>query len=186
MNMQANGRTGENEGGGLCDPRASYDDGKFTLTDAKERADPLSPNFRLAYWPFYHMNLAIRSYDTEMKRLLRSANLDVARWRILMIAHEHEPVSVTEAAGQAIMEPSTVTRAMQRLQRDGLIVIAARPRDQRVSEAMLTDKGKQVMERVLIAASRTFHQAFAAFEPAEIEQLNALLSRVHNGLRYPI
>ena len=166
--------------------RERYEDGKFTVTDAKKRADPLSPNFRLEHWPFYHMNLAIRSYDSEMKRLLRSANLDVAKWRILMIAHEHEPVSVTEAAGQAIMEPSTVMRAMQRLEREGLIVIAPRQRDQRVSEAVLTDQGRKTMERVLIAASRTFHQAFADFEPEEVEQLNALLSRVHNGLRYPV
>ena len=34
-------------------------------------SDPLSEDFRLADWPFYHMNRAIRSYDTEMRRLLR-------------------------------------------------------------------------------------------------------------------
>ena len=154
--------------------------------DAKRRADPLSPEFRLAHWPFYHMNLAIRSYDTEMKRLLKSSNLDVARWRILMIAHEHEPVSVGEVAEQAIMDPSTAMRAMQRLQQDGLITIVPRASDQRVSEAELTGKGRAATERVLKAASRVYQQAFASFDARQVEDLNGLLSRVHRALREPI
>jgi len=154
--------------------------------NAKEKADPVSSDFQLAHWPFYHMNLSIRSYDAEMRRLLRSAKLDVARWRILMIAHECQPVSVGEVAGQAIMEPSTVTRAMQRLQLDGLIIVSTRATDQRVSEATLTQKGEAAMGRVLKAASQVFHQAFGSFRDDEIEELNALLRRVHGALRDPI
>lgn len=154
--------------------------------DAKGRADPLAPEFRLEYWPFYHMNLAIRSYDTEMRRLLRSAGLDVARWRILMIAHEREPISVGEVAGQAIMEPSTAMRAMQRLQRDGLMTIGTRRSDQRVSEAMLAPKGRAAMERVLKAASQVYRQAFAGFDSTEVQTLNDLLARVHRALREPV
>jgi MarR family 2-MHQ and catechol resistance regulon transcriptional repressor len=153
---------------------------------SNDPSDPQSPDFALIQWPFYHMNLAIRSYDTEMKRLLRSSGLDVGRWRILMIAHEHEPVSVGEVAEQAIMEPSTAMRAMQRLQADGLISISTRQSDLRVSEAILTDDGKAMMERVLKAASRVYHQAFESFSADEIGQLIALLSRVHGALRSPI
>jgi MarR family transcriptional regulator, organic hydroperoxide resistance regulator len=159
---------------------------KTAVVGARDRADPLSSAFRLSHWPFYHMNLSIRLYDTEMKRLLKSAKLDVARWRILMIAHEHQPVSVGEAAGQAIMEPSTVTRAMQRLQAGGLITIVTRATDERVSEAALTEKGRTVMERVLTAASRIYHQAFASFDDTEVEQLIGLLARVHGALREPL
>jgi DNA-binding MarR family transcriptional regulator len=132
------------------------------------------------------MNLSIRSYETEMKRLLKSSKLDVARWRILMIAHEHEPVSVGEVAGQAIMVPSTVTRSMQWLQLGGLISISARVTDERISEAVLTEKGRTVMERVLKAASRIYHQAFASFDDEEIERLISLLARVHAALREPL
>jgi DNA-binding MarR family transcriptional regulator len=150
------------------------------------RSDPLSADFRLADWPFYHMNLAIRSYDTEMRRLLISAKLDVARWRILMIAHERAPVSVGEVVAQAIMEPSTVTRAMQRLQKDGLLLITTRPTDQRVSEAVLTDNGRAAMDRVLKAASMVYHQGFASFDKRDVDLLNSLLSRVHTALREPV
>jgi DNA-binding MarR family transcriptional regulator len=159
---------------------------KKTRSDAKSRADPLSPEFRLTYWPFFHMNRAIRSYDTEMKKLLKSEKLDVARWRILMVAHEHEPVSVGEVAEQTIMEPSTAMRAMQSLQRDALITIVTRQSDQRVSEAQLTAKGRLTTERVLKAASRVYGQAFAAFDAAQIETLIDLLSQVHRALRDPI
>jgi MarR family transcriptional regulator, organic hydroperoxide resistance regulator len=159
---------------------------KKSRSDAKSRADPLSPEFRLAHWPFFHMNLAIRSYDTEMKRLLRSEKLDVARWRILMVAHEHQPVSVGEVAEQTIMEPSTAMRAMQRLESDALITIVTRRSDQRVSEAQLTPKGSATTERVLKAASRVYRQAFASLDAAQIETLIGLLAEVHQALRDPI
>jgi DNA-binding MarR family transcriptional regulator len=154
--------------------------------DAKRLADPLSPEFRLEAWPFFHMNLAIRAYDTEMKRLLKPAGIDMPRWRILMIAHEQEPVSVGEVAGRAIMEMSTVTRAMQRLQVGGFLEMSTRPTDQRVTEARLTAEGRAAVERVLRAASRAFHQAFDGFSPEEVTSLNGLLARVYRGLREPI
>ena len=152
----------------------------------KRLGDPLAKGFTLKNWPFYHMNMAVRSYDTEMKRLLKSAQLDVARWRILMIAHEHEPVSVGEVAELTIMDPSTAMRAMQRLQRDALIEIATRKTDQRVSEATLTDEGRVAMQLVLKAASRVYHQAFASFDAEDIKALNGLLSRVNRALREPM
>jgi DNA-binding MarR family transcriptional regulator len=159
---------------------------KKCRTDAKSRADPLSPEFRLIHWPFFHMNRAIRSYDTEMKKLLKSERLDVARWRILMVAHEHEPVSVGEVAEQTIMEPSTAMRAMQRLRSDALITIVTRRSDQRVSEAQLTAKGRVTTERVLKAASRVYRQAFASFDAAQMETLIGLLAEIHRALRDPI
>lgn len=151
-----------------------------------KRVEPTADSFRLADWPFYHMNLAVRAYDTEMKRLLRPQGLDVARWRILLIVNERQPISVTEVANQVIMEPSTVTRAMQRLQNDGLLKIGTRFSDQRVSEATLTPKGVQATDKVRAAAARVFADAFADFKDKEIETLISLLQRAHSRLRTPI
>lgn len=151
-----------------------------------KRVDPTSADFRLADWPFYHMNLAIRAYDTEMKRLLRPFQLDVARWRILLIVNEHQPISVSEVATSVIMEPSTVTRAMQRLQRDGLIVVSTRSTDQRFSEAALTDLGGQMAKKVLEAAARIFADGFGGVSDAELGALISTLTKVHNRLRNPI
>jgi DNA-binding MarR family transcriptional regulator len=156
------------------------------ISDAKSRGDPLSPEFQLVYWPFFHMSRAVRGYDTEMKRLLKSEKLDVARWRILWIAREHEPVSVGEVAEHTNMEPSTAMRAMQRLESDTLITIVTRRSDQRVSEAQLTAKGHATTERVRKAASRVYRQAFASFDAAQIETLNSLLAQIHRALRDPI
>jgi DNA-binding MarR family transcriptional regulator len=103
---------------------------------------------------------------------------DVARWRILMIVRERQPVSFGEMAEHAIMEPSTVMRAMQRLHAEDLIRISTRASDARVSEAVLTPAGTLMMQRVLKAASHAFRQAFASFVDGEIEQLNGLLRRV--------
>jgi DNA-binding MarR family transcriptional regulator len=54
-----------------------------------------------------------------------------------------------------------------------------------MSEAMLTDEGRTVMERVLKAASRFYHHAFASFDDEVIEQLIRLLARGHGAPREP-
>jgi len=161
-------------------------EGSGSRGSARRRSDPTAAEFQLAYWPFFHMNMAVRSYDLEMKRLLKSSGIDMPRWRILMLAHEHSPISVSEVAERAVMELSTATRAIQRLAADGLINVRTRASDLRVSEAVLTAQGRAATERVIRAASRVFQQAFAGFSDAEITALNALLTRVHTALREPV
>jgi MarR family transcriptional regulator, organic hydroperoxide resistance regulator len=151
-----------------------------------KRSDPASPRFELGHWPFYHMNLAVRAYEAEMKRLLRATGIDVAKWRILMLAREREPISVSELAQLAIMEMSTTTRAIQRLAQDGLLKVSTRANDQRVSEVRLTPRGQAMAERVMEAAGRAYAQAFGGFSAEEVATLNALLRRAHTALREPV
>jgi len=117
---------------------------------------------------------------------LKKSRSDAKRRRILMVAHEHQPVSVGEVAEQTIMEPSTAMRAMQRLESDALITIVTRRSDQRVSEAQLTRKGYATTERVLKAASRVYRLAFASLDAPQVETLIGLLAEVHRALRNPI
>jgi DNA-binding MarR family transcriptional regulator len=151
----------------------------------RRRADPVSPDFSLSEWPSSHelVDPQLRGRNAATAALIPA---DVARWRILMIVRERQPVSFGEMAEHAIMEPSTVMRAMQRLHAEDLIRSSTRASDARVSEAVLTPAGTLMMQRVLKAASHAFRQAFASFEDGEIEQLNGLLRRVYGALRTPI
>ena len=54
------------------------------------------------------------------------------------------------------------------------------------AQDILTEQGRVIMQRVLKAASRVFHQAFASFQSDEIRALNAQLSRVHRALEEPL
>src|SRR5665213_3385415 len=127
---------------------------------AKQKGDPLTPDFRLDNSPFYAMNRTIGFYDREMSRLLKSVGVDIPRWRVLMLAHERGPVSVSEIAEYAVMKQSTTTRVIQRMCRDGLITVEARASDARVTEVALTRAGEKVVERIRQVASKVYAKGF--------------------------
>ena len=154
--------------------------------NAKQKGDPLSPDFKLENSPFYAMNRAIGFYDREMTRMLKAVGVDIPRWRVLMLAHERGPISVSEIAEFAMMKQSTTTRVIQRMCRDKLITVEARATDARVTEVALTAAGDKVVDRIRQAASKVYGKAFRYFQPKEVALALDLLRRIKNGLQEPI
>lgn len=154
--------------------------------NAKQKGDPLSPDFKLENSPFYAMNRAIGFYDREMTRMLKAVGVDIPRWRVLMLAHERGPISVSEIAEFAMMKQSTTTRVIQRMCRDKLITVEARATDARVTEVALTPAGDKAVDRIRQAASKVYGKAFRDFQPKEVALALDLLRRIKNGLQEPI
>ncbi len=150
--------------------------------DAKTRGDPAHPEFRIADWPFYLIARTAGRYEMDMDQALRRMGMDVPSWRALMLLHESSPSGVSEMAERAVMRLSTMTRVVQRLQKSGLVRLATRAADARVTEVHITPNGEQVLQQVRTVASRIYQSAFEHLDSAEIETLNGLLRRVFNKL----
>ena len=149
---------------------------------ARLRSDPASPGFRIADYPFYLVNRAAARYAIDMGKALKGIGMDLPTWRALMILHECSPRSVTEIAEQAVIRLSTMTRVVQRLDRSGLVQLASRPSDGRVTDVAITPRGLDAVRRVREVAGRMFQRAFGDFSASEIETLNELLGRVFRNL----
>lgn len=150
--------------------------------DAKELADPGSPDFRVDQWPFYLIARTASRYEMDMESALRRIGMDVPSWRALMLLHERNPSSVSEIATQAVLRLSTMTRVVQRLEKQGLVRIARRPADARVTDVYITPEGERAVEQVRAIASRIYQSAFKDLSAADIETLNGLLRRVFDNL----
>jgi DNA-binding MarR family transcriptional regulator len=150
--------------------------------DAKRRGDPAHSGFRIAGWPFYLIARTAGRYAIDMEDALRAIDMDLPSWRALMLLHEVNPSSVSEITERAVMRLSTMTRVVQRLEKRGLVRLAARKRDARVTEVFITPEGERAVTRVRAIASRIYHIAFHDLTAAEIATLNALLGRVFRNL----
>jgi MarR family transcriptional regulator, organic hydroperoxide resistance regulator len=150
--------------------------------DAKQRGDPAFPDFKIADWPFYLMTRTAGRYALDMEHALRRIDLDLASWRGLMLVHETNPSSVSEIADRAVMRLSTMTRVVQRLETRGLVTLARRESDARVTEVCITNAGERAVSQIRKVASRIYHLAFGDFEATEVATLNALLRRVFDNL----
>jgi MarR family transcriptional regulator, organic hydroperoxide resistance regulator len=147
-----------------------------------ELADPESKAFRMEAWPFYWLARVSRGYAFDMDVVLKRVGMDVARWRVLMILAEKHPASVSELAYHAVLKLSTMTKTVQRLEGDGLVVTASKATDARVTEVSLTRTGEEAVARVRNQAGRVFRQAFDGFDAKEIADLNSVLRRILDNL----
>jgi MarR family transcriptional regulator, organic hydroperoxide resistance regulator len=150
--------------------------------DAKRRGDPANPEFRIVDWPFYLIARTARRYEMDMDHALRRIDMDVPSWRAVMLLHERSPSSVSEVAEHAVMRLSTMTRVVQRLEKRGLVTLARRAADARVTDVHITPSGEKVVAQVRAIASRIYQSAFRDFDAGEIQALNTLLRRVFGNL----
>ncbi len=150
--------------------------------NAKELGDPANADFRVENWPFYLIARTARRYEMDMERALRRIDMDVPSWRAIMLLHERSPSSVSEIAERAVIKLSTMTRVVQRLEKRGLVTIARRPADARVTDVYITPAGERTVQQVRTLASRLYQSAFKDMSPADVEMLNALLRRVFDNL----
>jgi MarR family transcriptional regulator, organic hydroperoxide resistance regulator len=151
----------------------------------KQRVDPLSPLFRMDEYPFYLVSRASGRYTQRMERVLKSIGMDVPSWRTLIILNEKSPRSVSEIAELAVIKLPTMMKALQRMQKAGIVTIAQGREDGRVTEVRVTPKGIEGVSRIRRVASAIYNEAFKGFSAAEIEHFNDTLRRILENLTEP-
>jgi DNA-binding MarR family transcriptional regulator len=151
----------------------------------RRRADPADPLFELEHSPFYWISRVSGRYVLDMGEALRRVRMDVPRWRVLMILHEHDPASVSTIADLAVIKLSTMTRIVQRMQAEGLVTCAPRASDARVTEVRLTPAGSEAVERVRGQASRIVRHALHDVSDKELTAFIAVLRRLFDNLESP-
>jgi MarR family transcriptional regulator, organic hydroperoxide resistance regulator len=163
-------------------PKPAPSDRVQLLADARRKADPAFADFALANSPLYLVVRTAGQYELAMEKALREIGMDVPSWRALMIAHEHSPSSVSEIAERSVAKLSTMTRVVQRLEKEGLVRLAQRESDARVTEVYITPAGERAATAVRKVASRIFAKALRGYSPAEIKCLLQMLRRIYENL----
>jgi DNA-binding MarR family transcriptional regulator len=87
-----------------------------------------------------------RSITTFYEAALRPAHLRPTGFTILVAIAKREPVAVGSLASELLLDPTTVTRSLQLLQRMGLIAISARSIN-RQRFVTLLPKGRRTLNR---------------------------------------
>ena len=151
-------------------------------TQRKRRNDPSAVNFSLEDYPFYLMTRTMAGYYAMLEKALKKAGVDQPRWRVLMILGAQNPSTMSELATRAVIKNSTMTRLIQRMQRQGLVRSAKHPGDNRISEVYLTPLGKGRLKMVRAIGGQIFRHTFGAIKDAQLKNFVAILKRVIGNL----
>jgi len=133
-------------------------------------------------WPFYWLTKVTGRYLELLEPRLKKIGLDVSRWRVLSCLAEDDQISISEIAEQAIVKLPTMMKIVQRMESDGLVSMATRASDGRVTEVRLTEKGARAREEALAIAQLIHDRCFADVPEREREALNAQLRGIFLAL----
>lgn len=114
--------------------------------------------------------------------LLNEIGLHVGQEMMLCALWEREGVTQTELGEHLAVQPATVTNALKRLERNGLVERVPDAADQRVSRVFPTTEGRRRKVDVEEKWDELETTAFAGFTGPELDLLHGLLSRVHENL----
>jgi DNA-binding MarR family transcriptional regulator len=116
---------------------------------------------------------ALRAYLFGAEKALEQGQMDALD---LLSRRDRRPMK--ELAARLRVEPSTATRAVQRLEKEGLVERFASPEDGRVVLVRITDEGRRRHDAVAARRSIAMMHILSEFDPQERAQLAELMDRL--------
>jgi DNA-binding MarR family transcriptional regulator len=102
--------------------------------------------------------------------------------RMLHALWDREGLTHTELSRQLQVQPATITKMLQRMEKTGFVERRHDPDDQRVSRVYLTAAGRAVREDVQQVWRRLEEEAFASFTEEEGLLLRGFFLRIRDNL----
>jgi DNA-binding MarR family transcriptional regulator len=115
---------------------------------------------------------ALRAYLFGTEKALEQGQMDA----LDLLTRRERPMK--ELAARLRVEPSTATRAVQRLEHDGLVERFTSPKDGRVVLVRITDEGRRRHDAVAERRSIAMMHILGEFDPQERAQLADLMDRL--------
>lgn len=98
------------------------------------------------------------------------------RWRILLALHENGQCSQKHLAERCRLDPASLTRQLQAMQKLGWIARAVDAHDNRLTNARLTPAGQAVVDEALPKRAAFFDESLKGLSGADIDTLNRVLN----------
>jgi DNA-binding MarR family transcriptional regulator len=131
----------------------------------------------------FQLTLAARLYRTQLARHLSEIGLFPGQEQVLKaLGSAPDGLVMGDLARLLQVQPPTLTKTIQRLQSQDLILRRARPGDGRVVHLTLTQGGQEKLARVLAAEAALEGQLDALFKPKSGKRLLKGLKRLARHL----
>lgn len=155
--------------------------------DYRKLCHPAHPEFRLATSPFYLMAHADFDYHEDMSTVLEKYGVNRSMYRIMTVLREHESANIGFLAERSLTKRNTASRIIERMVAKELVNAFPNPHDSRVTEVVLTQRGKDMLDSLTPIVGRQFQRAVDGITNEELEQLVLVLQKISSNLnRLPI
>lgn len=127
-----------------------------------------------------------RLHHQRAHGLLESLGLGRGQPPMLCALWEQDGLTHGELAGRLGVTPATITRMVQRMEKNGFVQRRPDPADQRVSRVYLTEAGRDVRARLQAIWEQMEIENFSGFSDEERAVLHDLLFRIRTNLLHAL
>jgi DNA-binding MarR family transcriptional regulator len=143
---------------------------------------PGQKNFVLDDYPLYNLNRTSATYIDEMSKALKQVGLNQTQWRVLGILGDKNPSTVTGIARRSVLKMSTLTRMLDRMERDKLITRKLWANDKRIVHVHITAKGRKFLGRAVQVGANIYARVFDGIPDEQAQQLMHVLIKMRENL----
>ena len=135
----------------------------------------------------YLMNRIMGRYNATLRQTVAEAGLTTAQIRTLGTLAARGGLSINELAVYTVIELSTLSRTLDRMEEDGLVRRVIDEADSRVRRISLTPKGDRTFEAIRPIISAAEAALFAGIADSEKEQfIDTLVKMLSNIRQHPL
>lgn len=121
--------------------------------------------------------------DDGDRHVLELLSLTPMEFAVLKRLHPEEGHRLTEIGAELLCVKSTITRLVDRLERDGLVQRLPDPEDRRAQRLVLTPQGITVRERAEAVHDEAVERRMSLLDADEQRLFHTLLEKLRTGLR---
>ncbi len=119
-----------------------------------------------------------RAVSQIAERSIADAGLCLSDFAALEALLHKGPLTITEIQAKVLLASGSMTAAVDRLERKGLVIRRATPSDRRAKVLELTPEGKRVVEAAFRRHAAALEAAMAVLNGSEKRQLYGLLKKL--------
>ena len=143
---------------------------------------PVDSDFVLDDYLYYNINRASNQYGELMERAFGALDIDQTAWRVLSLLNHDEHSRVSDIARRGMIKMPTLSRRIDRMVTDGLILREVGTDDRRTVRVSLTAKGREELRRAKAASTAIFDDATTGIATEEIAIAITVLQRMRRNL----
>ena len=145
------------------------------------------PPVRPAEGAFRELIRVLGLMERIMQPYFAQFGISGSQWGVLRILHRAQQeglpgLRLTDLSERLLIRPPSVSGVIDRLERAGLVVRDGSPTDLRAKQVMLTQRGRELVQRVLVLHGDRINALLGGLSGAEQNELNRLLGQLGHHL----
>lgn len=137
----------------------------------------------LQHFAPYLMNRIMGRYNASLRADLAKLGLSIPQMRSLAVLSVIDGIVISRLAVYAVVEQSTLSRALDALEADGLVRRAPDSEDSRATRVFITDTGRATFEAMWPTMRKSYRRMFAGIDADEHAAFVATLQKVLVNVR---